>query len=124
YTLTPSHTSYTFSPSSLNVTVSGANVTTGLNFNATATVNPTYSISGTVSPTGGGSGATLTLSGAATGTTIADSAGNYTFSGLVNGGYAVTPTHTGYTFSPTSQSATINGANVPGINFIAATNPT
>ena len=124
YTLTPSHAGYTFSPSSLNVTVSGANVTTGLNFTATATANPTYSISGTVSPTVGGSGATLTLSGAATGTTTADSAGNYMFSGLANGGYAVTPSHTGYTFSPTSQSATVNGANVTGINFTAATNPT
>ena len=124
YTLTPSHAGYTFSPSSLNVTVSGANVTTGLNFTATATANPTYSISGTVSPTVGGSGATLTLSGAATGTTTADSAGNYMFSGLANGGYAVTPTHTGYTFNPTSQSAAVNGVNVTGINFTAATNPT
>src|SRR5439155_416084 len=84
----------------------------------------TYSISGTISPVAGGSGATLTLRGAATSTTIADSAGNYTFSALANGGYAVTPTHTGYTFSPTSQSATVNGANVTGINFTAATNPT
>ncbi|MGC2531173.1 MAG: carboxypeptidase regulatory-like domain-containing protein [Candidatus Acidiferrum sp.] len=119
YTLTPSHAGYTFSPTNLSVTISSANVTTGLNFTATAVTNPTYSISGTISPTAGGSGATLTLSGAATTTTIANSAGNYTFTGLANGIYAVTPSHAGYTFSPTAQSATINGANVTGINFTA-----
>ena len=124
YTVTPSHAGYTFSPSSLNVTVSGANVNTGLNFTATATGNPTYSIAGTVSPTAGGSGATLTLSGAATATATADAAGNYMFSGLANGGYAVTPSHAGYTFSPTSQNAPVNGANVTGINFTATANPT
>ncbi len=124
YTVTPSRTGYTFSPSSVNVTVSGANVTTGLNFTATATTNPTYSISGTISPTVGGSGATVTLSGAATASTTADVAGNYSFGGLANGAYAVTPGHTGYAFSPTSQSATVSGANVTGINFTATANPT
>jgi hypothetical protein len=122
YTVTPSRPGYTFAPTSQNATVSGANIT-GLNFTATAS-NPTYSISGTVSPTAGGGGATLTLSGAATTTTTADGAGNYTFSGLANGQYAVTPGHTGYMFSPTSQSATVNGANVTGINFTATVNPT
>lgn len=116
YTVTPSHAGYSFNPSSLNVTVSGANVTTGLSFTATAS---TFSISGTISPTAGGSGATVTLSGAATTTTTADGAGNYTFGGLANGTYAVTPSHTGYTFSPTNQSAMVNGANVTGLNFTA-----
>jgi hypothetical protein len=124
YTLTPSRAGYTFNPSNLSVTISGANITTGLNFTATQQTNSTFSISGTVSPTAGGSGATLTLSGATTTATTADSAGNYTFSGLANGRYAVTPSHTGYTFSPTSQSATVNGANVTGINFAATANPT
>src|SRR5260370_6754114 len=77
----------------------------------------TYSISGTVSPAQGGSGATVTLSGAANATTTANSSGDYTFTGLANGTYAVTPSHTGYTVTPTSQTATINGADVAGINF-------
>jgi hypothetical protein len=123
YTVTPSHTGYTFSPASRSATVNGANVT-GTNFTATGQVGPTYSISGTISPTAGGSGATLTLGGAVTTTTTADAAGNYTFSGLANGTYAVTPSHTGYTFSPTSQSAPVNGANVTGINFTAQVAPT
>ena len=79
----------------------------------------TYSISGTISPAAAGGGTTVTLSGAGTATTTADSSGNYSFSGLANGTYAVTPSHTGYSFSPTNQSATVNGANVTGINFTA-----
>jgi hypothetical protein len=117
YAVTPSHTGYTFNPTSQTATVSGANVT-GIDFTATAQ-SGTYSISGTISPTAGGSGATVTLSGAVSATTTATSSGNYTFTGLANGTYAVTPSHTGYTFSPTSQSATINGANVTGVNFTA-----
>jgi SdrD B-like domain len=83
-----------------------------------------HSISGTISPAPGGSGATVTLSGAATTTTTANSSGNYTFTGLANGTYAVTPSHTGYTFNPTSQTATVSGANVTGINFTATVQQT
>lgn len=79
----------------------------------------TYSISGTISPAAAGGGTTVTLSGAATATTTADSSGNYSFSGLTNGTYAITPSHTGYSFGPASQNATVNGANVAGINFTA-----
>jgi hypothetical protein len=116
YTVTPSRAGFNFTPSSMKVTINGANITTGLNFTATA-VN--FSISGTITPTAGGSGATVTLSGAATATTTADGTGKYTFSGLSNGTYAVTPRKTGYTFNPSVQTATVNGANVTGINFTA-----
>ncbi len=78
-----------------------------------------FSILGTLSPTTGGAGATVALSGAASATTTADGSGNYSFSGLANGGYAVTPSHSGYSLSPTSQAVTINGANVTGVNFTA-----
>src|SRR6266581_2080817 len=117
YTVTPSHAGYTFTPSSLNVTISGANITTGMNFTAAA---QTFAISGTISPAAGGSGATVTLSGAAAATTTADGAGNYTFTGLANGTYAVTPTNTGFTFMPLSQSVIVNSANVPSVNFTAS----
>jgi hypothetical protein len=118
YTVTPSHTGYTFTPGTHAVTVSGASVT-GINFTATAQVGQTFSVSGTISPTAGGGGATVTLSGAATAMATADGAGRYTFSGLSNGTYAVTPSHTGYTFNPSIQAATVSGANVTGINFTA-----
>ena len=122
YTLTPSRTGYTFSPTSQSVTVNGANVTSGVNFTATAI--PTYSISGTISPTAGGSGATVKLSGAASASTTANSSGSYTFAGLANGAYTVTPSNAGYTFAPASQPVTVNGASVTGVNFTATAIPT
>src|SRR6202035_4951230 len=64
----------------------------------------TFGISGTISPATGGSGTTVVLSGAATATATADNSGNYTFVGLAAGAYTVTPGHTGYTMSPSSQS--------------------
>jgi Transmembrane protein 131-like N-terminal len=76
-----------------------------------------FSIAGTISPATGGNGATVTLSGAASTTTTADSSGNYTFIGLGNGMYTVAPSHVGFTFTPSSQSTTVNGANVTGVNF-------
>jgi len=116
YTVTPTHSGYTFNPSSRNVTVSDASISTGINFTATAV---TFGVSGTISPVAGGNGATVTLSGAASAATTANSSGNFTFTGLANGTYAVTPSHAGYTFSPTSQNATVNGANITGLNFTA-----
>src|SRR5437899_8730702 len=76
-----------------------------------------FSIAGAITPATGGNGATVTLSGAASATTTVDGAGNYAFAGLANGTYAVVPTHTGYTFTPSSQSTTVNGTNVTAVNF-------
>jgi hypothetical protein len=74
----------------------------------------TYSISGSIT---NGAGATVTLSGAANSSTTADGTGNYSFSALGDGAYTVTPTLSGYTFSPTSQAVTVSGANVTGVAF-------
>jgi hypothetical protein len=115
YTVTPSKAGFTFSPTSTNVTISGSN-RSSINFTSTA---QTYSLSGNVSGTGG-SGATVALSGTATATTTADASGNYSFSSLLNGNYTVTPSRTGFTFSPASQAATVNNANVTGLNFTSA----
>ncbi len=76
-----------------------------------------FSISGTINPATGGSGATLTLGGAANATTTTDSLGNYAFAGLPNGTYTIVPSHAGFTFTPSSQSTTVNGANVTAVNF-------
>lgn len=80
----------------------------------------TFSISGAIGPTAGGSGATVSLSGVSSASTTADGSGNYTFTGLRDGAYAVTPSKSGFAYNPTSQSATVNGANVTGVNFKAA----
>ncbi len=118
YMVTPSKSGYTFSPASSSLTVYGANIP-GVNFVATATTAPTYSISGTVIASGSAlQGVTMTLSGTSSRSVDTDASGNYTFTGLANGNYTVTPSKSGYTFSPTSSSLTVYGANIPGVNFI------
>ena len=116
YTVTPSKVGYSFSPASQTATVNGANVT-GVNFTASA---QTWTISGNVSTNG--AGATVNLSGTLTGSTTADSSGNYSFAGLPNGNYTVTPTKSGYTFSPASQNVVVNNGNPPVVNFTATQN--
>ena len=80
----------------------------------------TYTVSGTITPAANGSGASVSLSGATTATATADATGAYTFTGLANGTYAVTPSNSGYGFTPATRNATVNGANVTGVNFTAA----
>jgi Carboxypeptidase regulatory-like domain len=101
-------------------------VTTTANTSQVAPAGQTFTISGTLSPTSGGSGATVSLSGPVSATTISTSGGTYSFGGLPAGTYAVTPADPGFSFSPTSQTATITVANVSGINFTATaqTGPT
>ena len=82
-----------------------------------------FSLSGTINPTAVGNGATVALSGGASASATADGSGNYTFAGLANGSYMVTPKHTGYAFTPGNQSATVNGANITGVNFTASAAP-
>lgn len=114
YTLTPSRVGYSFSPTSRTFTIAGANVT-GQDF--TATEIP-YSISGSVTLNGTGLAGVTVRAGSRSGTT--DGYGNYVITGLVGGTYPVIPSLAGYTFSPTSRSVTINGANVTGVNFAAS----
>src|SRR5712691_2899560 len=83
-------------------------IVSGQNTAASQPPPQTFSISGTISPVTGGNGATVTLSGTASATTTSDGAGNYSFSGLANGTYTVTPSHAGSTFNPTSMTATVN----------------
>ncbi len=85
----------------------------------------TYNISGTVTVSGGGAlpSVIMTLSGAGSGTTTTDTSGNYSFTGLANGSYTVTPSLAGRTFTPTSQVIPISGANATKINFAASTPP-
>ena len=118
YAITPSNAGYTFSPTSQNATVNGANVT-GINFTTTAQSN-TFSLSGTITLSGSAlSGAAVALTGPAAANTTTNSSGNYTFSGLANGTYTVTPSNSGDTFTPASQNVTVNGANVGSVNFTA-----
>jgi len=114
YTVTPSKTNYVFSPTNRSVTVNGANVA-GQDFTGT-----TFSVSGTITSGGGPlAGVTVALSGTASKTTTTNSSGNYIFTTIGNGSYTVTPSKTGYSFSPLNRSVTVNGANVTGQDFTA-----
>ncbi|MDI6742560.1 MAG: carboxypeptidase regulatory-like domain-containing protein [Smithella sp.] len=59
----------------------------------------------------------MILSGDASRTTKTDKDGKYSFTGLANGNYRVTPKFESYFFTPASVNITINGANVADVNF-------
>jgi hypothetical protein len=62
-------------------------------------------------------GVHINLSGAAAANTITNTSGNYSFTGLADGNYTVTPSLAGYVFTPVSSALTVSGANVIGNNF-------
>lgn len=109
-------TSPTFSTGSGSVTFNYAANATGSARSATidvagqtVTVNQStgqagsLQISGKTTLSGNAlSGVKLTLSGTASQTTITDAAGDYVLTGLAAGSYTVTPTRTGYSFTPAS----------------------
>jgi plastocyanin len=119
YTVIPSKTGYTFSPTFSPQTVSGANIT-AVNFTATSVQAGPYSISGQVTSNNVGlSDVTIELSNARSAMTTTDASGNYTFTGLDNGSYGIEPRKAGYTFSPTGRVEILSGANATGVNFAA-----
>jgi uncharacterized protein (DUF2141 family) len=77
----------------------------------------TFTVSGTVT---GAASVSVALTGAATASTTTDGSGNYSFAGLANGSYTVTPTKAGYTFTPASRSVTVASGNQAAQNFTAA----
>jgi len=119
YTVTPSKTGYTFTPPNQSVTLTNADAT-AVNFAAQA-----VTISGTVSPLANGAGATLALAGPMTGSATADASGNYSFTGIADGVYTVTPSKSGFIFTPTNQTVTISGGtSSTGVNFTIQPIPT
>ena len=114
YTVTPTKTGFSFTPTSRAVTVNGANVTVP----AFSSAAQTFTVSGTISGAGGNT-ATVTLTSGTTtiGNVTSSTAGAYTFSSIANGSYTVSPSKTGFTFTPTSQAVTVNGDNITDVNF-------
>ena len=76
-----------------------------------------------ISPSVGGAGANLALSGTASSQTTADASGKFSFGGLANGSYAITPSNAGFSFNPASQAVTVKNADVSGVSFTAASVP-
>ncbi|MFZ4723893.1 MAG: carboxypeptidase regulatory-like domain-containing protein [Paludibacter sp.] len=77
----------------------------------------TYIISGTVTISGAGLVGVIVSDGTRTATT--DASGNYTIAGVPAGNYTLTPSKTGYTFSPATISAAVSNANLTAQNFTA-----
>ena len=77
-------------------------------------------LSGAISPASNGAGATVSLSGPTTASTTADSNGNFKFSRLASGSYTVTPSKSGYTFTPGSLTISFTGSSVSGLSFTAS----
>ncbi|MCX7771116.1 MAG: carboxypeptidase regulatory-like domain-containing protein, partial [Proteobacteria bacterium] len=116
YTITPSHPNYNFAPINRTITINGANVI-GQVFVGTFI---TRSITGTISTaTGPLAGVAVYLTGPINRTVSTNASGVYSFTGLVNGDYVVTPVLTGYSFTPTTANVRVNNADVTGINFTA-----
>lgn len=116
YAITPSATSFGFNPTTQAAVITSSDVT-GVNFVSAAQNGPTFTLSGAISPASAGSGAAVVLSGPVGATATANSSGAYSFPGLSNGTYSITPSKSGFSFAPDSKSATVNGANVTGVNF-------
>jgi glycosyl hydrolase family 18 (putative chitinase) len=115
--ITPSLSDYTFSPSHSSVTIAEASQSTQ-NFEVNSIDPNTHSIKGMVS----GDiteNVKISLSGASTDTTTTAAGGTYSFANLVNGDYTVTPSLSGYTFSPSSSSVTISDADNIESDFTA-----
>ncbi|HLE17979.1 MAG TPA: carboxypeptidase regulatory-like domain-containing protein [Syntrophales bacterium] len=83
--------------------------------------SPTNSISGRI--TSGGSalpGVTVTLAGSASMVTTTDTNGKYNFNDVSSGTFTVTPSLTGYVFSPLNRNVWLEGIDAIGFNFSAA----
>ncbi len=114
-------------PIKVNVSATGyaAHTTTfllscGATAAASVSLGATYSVSGTIASNGTGlQGVIVSVSGASTTT---DSGGNYSFGGLTNGNYTITPSSSGYSFSPSNTTISVNNANVTVPNFTGVPN--
>jgi PKD repeat protein len=82
----------------------------------------TYSISGAITTAGGAGINGVTVSTGSNSTTT-NASGAYTLSGVANGTYTLTPSLSGYTFSPVNRSVTVSDANVTGQNFTGTPPP-
>jgi PKD repeat protein len=84
----------------------------------------TYTVSGTVTMADAGGLQYVWMSmtpGSYHASTDAD--GAFSITGVSNGSYTLTPSGSGWTYSPSSLPVTVGGADVSGLNFVATANP-
>ena len=103
YTVYSRLTGYTFSPASTSGTIAGNRV-----HDFTGTLN-SYTISGRVT-LGSAYLSGVTINGGSLGQKTTDANGYYRYTGVAHGtSYSLTPSKSGYTFSPASASGTLTG---------------
>jgi alpha-tubulin suppressor-like RCC1 family protein len=90
---------------------------TNTNSNIPMDVVDSSSISGRVVDGSSNAIAGVSVSGGAGHTATTDSFGYYSLSGFAPGIYAITPSKTGYTFSPISRAIYLVSGNMTGVNF-------
>ncbi len=123
YTLIPAKPGFTFAPPSLSAVINGADVA-GQNFVGTPVVVATHAISGKVTNKSGTplKGVSMVLTGPTGATTATAANGTYSFPGLGDGNYSVTPNAKGFTFVPKNLVVIVSGADVAGQNFTTKQN--
>jgi len=78
----------------------------------------TYTVSGTIIHNSTGlEGVTVTLTGISNKTATTGSSGAFSFTGLSNGTYTVTPGFSGYTFADSSTTVIVSGDDITDIDF-------
>jgi len=83
---------------------------------------PAPSLSGTVTSSSAAmEGVIMTLSGAGSAVVTTDASGNYSFTGLADGSYTLTPSKVGYVFSPSFKTLTKNISYLAEENFVGNT---
>ncbi|MBP7460601.1 MAG: carboxypeptidase regulatory-like domain-containing protein, partial [Candidatus Delongbacteria bacterium] len=112
YTVTPSKSGYGFTPGSRSFNPLNSNQS-NQDFSAAPTM---YTISGTIT---GASSVTVTLSGDDNQTTVTDLLGFYSFDFVQPGTITITPSKTGYIFTPVSRSYTPLNSDQPFQDFTA-----
>jgi hypothetical protein len=125
YTVTPP-AGYTYTPASIQVILSGANVT-GQNFTKTGNGPALYTVSGNVHLASGPwlKGVSITMRDftSVVGTVVTPD-GSFYFGPVSNGEYSITPSLAGYTFTPTSTNVLVNGADrMASAIFVATPGP-
>lgn len=102
YTITPMKTGLSFNP--VSKVINGLTSTQIVNFQALVSITGKVRLAGTTQGIGG---VTMRLTGSRTAATTTGADGIYTFANLPAGGdYTVTPSKTGYTFTPPSRTFT------------------
>lgn len=120
YTITPTLAGFTFTPQTRTVALPAGGTVAGQDFTAQAAATPQFTLGGRVTssanPTSGVAGVTVTRG---MNTVMTDASGFYTFTNVPNGTYTITVSNPNLTFAQSSQSATVNNANLSNVNFSA-----